>query len=55
MVENILKDFNTSYGLKYIIFRYFNAAGHDPDGELYEFHEPEIHLLPIIKQTANGI
>lgn len=55
MVENILKDFNTSYGLKYIIFRYFNAAGHDPDGELYEFHEPETHLLPIIKQTANGI
>jgi UDP-glucose 4-epimerase len=54
MVEEMLKDFEFAYGLKYISFRYFNAAGHDPDGELSERHDPETHLLPIIMQAANG-
>jgi UDP-glucose 4-epimerase len=54
MVEEILKDFEYAYGLKYVSFRYFNAAGHDPDGELSERHNPETHLLPIIMQAANG-
>ena len=34
MVEQLLEDFDLAYGLKYLIFRYFNAAGHDIDGEL---------------------
>jgi UDP-glucose 4-epimerase len=55
MVEEILKDFESAYGLKYVSFRYFNAAGHDPDGELSERHHPETHLLPIIMQAANGL
>jgi UDP-glucose 4-epimerase len=54
MVEEILKDFGTAYGLKYLSFRYFNAAGHDPDGELFENHTPETHLLPLIMQAVNG-
>lgn len=54
MVEEILKDFETAYGLKYVSFRYFNAAGHDPEGELSERHNPETHLLPIIMQAVNG-
>jgi len=54
MVEEILKDFESAYGLKYVSFRYFNAAGHDPEGELSERHNPETHLLPIIMQAANG-
>jgi UDP-glucose 4-epimerase len=54
MVEEILKDFEPAYGLKYVSFRYFNAAGHDPEGELSERHNPETHLLPIIMQAANG-
>jgi UDP-glucose 4-epimerase len=54
MVEEILKDFESAYGLKYVSFRYFNAAGHDPEGDLSERHEPETHLLPIIMQVANG-
>ena len=53
MIEDILKDFDSAYGLKYISFRYFNAAGHDPDGELSERHDPETHLLPIVMQVAN--
>ena len=54
MVEEILKDFDSAYGLKYVSFRYFNAAGHDPEGVLRERHDPETHLLPIIMQVANG-
>ncbi len=54
IVEEILKDFESAYGLKYVSFRYFNAAGHDPEGELSERHDPETHLLPIIMQAANG-
>ena len=54
MVEEILKDFESAYGLKYVSFRYFNATGHDPEGELSERHDPETHLLPIIMQAAKG-
>jgi UDP-glucose 4-epimerase len=54
MVEEILKDFEYAHGLKYVSFRYFNAAGHDPDGQLSERHDPETHLLPIIMQTVKG-
>jgi UDP-glucose 4-epimerase len=54
MVEEILKDFELAYGLRYISFRYFNAAGRDPEGDLNERHDPETHLLPIIMQAANG-
>jgi UDP-glucose 4-epimerase len=54
MVEEILKDFESAFALKYVSFRYFNAAGHDPDGGLSERHDPETHLLPIIMQTVNA-
>ena len=54
MVEEILKDFESAYDLKYVSFRYFNAAGHDPEGELSERHNPETHLLPLVLQAANG-
>ena len=54
MIEQILKDFEDAYNLKYIIFRYFNAAGHDKDGELSENHNPETHLLPLIMQTLRN-
>jgi UDP-glucose 4-epimerase len=54
MIEEILEDFDSAYGLKYVSLRYFNAAGHDPDGSLTERHTPETHLLPIIMQAANG-
>ncbi len=39
---------------KYVIFRYFNAAGNDPSGCIGEDHCPETHLIPIILQTASG-
>jgi len=48
MIEEILKDYQKAYGLKFISLRYFNAAGADPDGELGEMHDPETHLIPNI-------
>lgn len=33
-IENMLKDFDQAYGLKYICFRYFNACGADLDAEM---------------------
>ena len=54
MVERILQDFDVAYGLKSVIFRYFNAAGADPDGAIGEDHNPETHLIPLVLQTALG-
>ncbi len=54
MAEQILEDFDKAYDLKYLVFRYFNAAGHDASGELSERHDPETHLLPLIMQAARG-
>ncbi len=54
MVERILSDFDTAYNLKSVRFRYFNAAGADPNGLLGEDHEPETHLIPLVLLTAFG-
>lgn len=54
MIEQILEDFDNAYGLKYVVFRYFNAAGADVEGELSERHDPETHLLPLVMQTVRG-
>ena len=54
MVEQILDDFRSAYGLESVSLRYFNAAGADPDGELGEDHRPETHLIPLVLQTALG-
>ena len=54
MVEGMLKDFNAAYGLKSVIFRYFNAAGADPTIFLGEDHTPETHLIPLVLLTALG-
>lgn len=54
MVERIFKDYSAAYGLKFVILRYFNAAGADPDGEIGESHDPETHLIPLILDAASG-
>jgi len=54
MVELMLQDFDTAYGITHCIFRYFNAAGADPDGQLAERHDPETHLIPLVLQVAAG-
>ncbi|WP_437177079.1 UDP-glucose 4-epimerase GalE [Orenia metallireducens] len=54
MIEEILKDYDKAYGLKYTSFRYFNASGADESGIIGEKHNPETHLIPLILQTALG-
>jgi len=54
-VEQMLSDFDTAYDLKSVRFRYFNAAGADPQGRLGEDHNPETHLIPLVLQAALGI
>ena len=54
MIENVLSDFDTSFGLKFASLRYFNAAGADFSGQIGESHDPEPHLIPIVLQTALG-
>jgi UDP-glucose 4-epimerase len=54
MVEDILKDYDSAYGIKHINLRYFNAAGADPDGEIGEDHDPETHLIPLVLDAAAG-
>ncbi len=52
MVEKILQDFDRAYGLKSVVFRYFNASGADTSGDLGEDHNPETHLIPLALLTA---
>jgi UDP-glucose 4-epimerase len=54
MVEKVLKDYSSAYGLRYVSLRYFNAAGADPDGDVGERHDPETHLIPLILDAAAG-
>lgn len=53
-VEKMLGNFEASAGLRSVIFRYFNVAGADPEGDIGEFHDPETHLIPIILQAIDG-
>ena len=55
MMEQIIKDYHQAYGLNYIIFRYFNAAGADPDSLIGEDHSPETHLIPNLFMAAKGL
>lgn len=54
MIENVLSDFDTSFGLKFASLRYFNAAGADFSAQIGESHNPEPHIIPIVLQTALG-
>lgn len=53
MIEQILKDFDSAYGLRSASLRYFNAAGADPDCEIGEAHDPETHLIPLVLDAAS--
>ncbi len=54
MVEGILGDFHSAYGIDSVSLRYFNAAGADPECETGEAHSPETHLIPLVLEAASG-
>ena len=51
-IENMLKWFNIAYGLNYVCFRYFNAAGSHKSGLIGEFRIEETHLIPLVLKVA---
>lgn len=53
-IEDMLRDFEAAYGLRHVVFRYFNVAGADPEGEVGEFHRPETHLVPLMLDAIDG-
>lgn len=52
MGEQMLQDASDAYGLRYVAFRYFNAAGADPKAGLGEDHRPETHIIPLAIRAA---
>jgi UDP-glucose 4-epimerase len=53
-IEQMLGNFRASHGLRSVIFRYFNVAGADPEGEAGEQHRPETHLIPLMLDAIAG-
>lgn len=53
-IEDMLRDFGVSHGLRSVIFRYFNVAGADEEAEVGEFHRPETHLIPLMLEAVDG-
>lgn len=55
VMERMLEDYDTAYGIKFAAIRYFNAAGASFDGTIGEDHPGESHLIPnIIKSVLTG-
>jgi UDP-glucose 4-epimerase len=46
--ELMIKDYSRAYGLKHVIFRYFNAAGADPKCRFGYVQRPATHVIPIL-------
>lgn len=53
--ERALRDLGAAVGLRWVVLRYFNAAGADLAGEIGEAHDPETHLIPNIARTMLGL
>src|SRR4029078_12861275 len=54
MVERVLADYRTAYGLGSFALRYFNASGADPAGGIGELRAVETHLLPRAMMALQG-
>ena len=52
--ERMIAEYSRAYGLGYTIFRYFNAAGADPDGSHGESRHVEGHIIPLTLMVATG-
>lgn len=52
--EQVISNVAPVVGIHYAALRYFNVVGNDPDGEIYEKHEPETHVLPNLMKAARS-
>ena len=46
--EHLIAFAEKAYGIKHVIFRYFNVAGASLDSKIGEAHPVESHLIPVI-------
>jgi UDP-glucose 4-epimerase len=46
--EMLIKDYSKAYGINYVNFRYFNAAGADPQCRFGYTQRPATHVMPIL-------
>ena len=54
MSETILRDCARASGISYVILRYFNVAGADPQGRAGQLSQPATHLIKIAVEAAVG-
>ena len=54
MDERMLLHAERETGGRYVVLRYFNAAGADPSRLIGEDHDPETHLIPIVFASGFG-
>lgn len=52
--EFALEAYGRAYDLRFVSFRYFNAAGADETGKIGEMHAPETHLIPSVFEAIDG-
>ena len=51
-IERALADFARAYGVDYVALRYFNASGAAAYGTIGKDRDPEMHLIPLVRQVA---
>ena len=54
MSERVLMDAAAATGLRYVILRYFNVAGADPQGRIGQASRNATHLIKVACETALG-
>jgi UDP-glucose 4-epimerase len=54
MIERILSDYRSAYGLGAFCLRYFNASGADASGGIGELRDNETHLIPRAMMALQG-
>ena len=54
MVEWMLEDTAKAHDLSYVVLRYFNVAGADPQGRIGQSTRNATHLIKVAVQTALG-
>ncbi len=54
MTEQMLKDVSASSDLNFVILRYFNVSGADPEGKIGQSFPEATHLIKVACETAIG-
>lgn len=53
-IEHTMRWYDQLYHTRSASLRYFNAAGYDPEGEVYGLEQNPANLLPVIMEVARG-